>query len=81
MYFVETVAGFIQALDLQDNVLVGHSMGGHILMEGLPTWKGLRGFVLFGAPPAKQPLNIGEVFQPNEHLGVLFKGKLSESEK
>lgn len=80
-YFVQLVAHFLEALQLQDYVLVGHSMGGHIIMEGLPIWRGLRGFMLFGAPPAKQPLNIGEAFQLNENLGLLFKPDLSEAEK
>lgn len=80
-YFVQLVTHFLEALQLQDYVLVGHSMGGHIIMEGLPVWHGMCSFVLFGAPPAKQPLNIGEAFQPNENLGLLFKPDLSEAEK
>jgi pimeloyl-ACP methyl ester carboxylesterase len=80
-YFVEIVAEFLKALAIENYVLVGHSMGGHIIMEGLKIWKNLKGFVLFGAPPVKQPLNITEAFQANENMGLLFKTDLTAEEK
>lgn len=61
-------------------ILIGHSFGGHLVMESLPFINNCIGVLVFGAPPVRKPINIEEAFLPNEKMGNLFKGDLNEME-
>lgn len=47
-----------------DILLVGNSLGGHLAMEIAPKIDRLKGIVIFGTPPLKQPINFEEAFLP-----------------
>ncbi|RKR13096.1 pimeloyl-ACP methyl ester carboxylesterase [Maribacter vaceletii] len=61
-------------------ILIGHSFGGHLVMESLPYLSNCIGSLVFGAPPVKKPINIDVAFLPNEKMGNLFKGDLNKVE-
>ncbi|TMU56851.1 alpha/beta fold hydrolase [Flagellimonas algicola] len=62
-------------------VLVGHSLGGHLILQSLPNIANCLGLVLIGTPPLKKPLNLNEAFAQDERMGLLFKDQLSPGEK
>tara|TARA_B100000809_G_scaffold266760_2_gene331306 strand:- start:40930 stop:41676 length:747 start_codon:yes stop_codon:yes gene_type:complete len=45
-----------------DILLVGNSLGGHLAIEIAPEILNLKGLVIFGTPPMKNPLNLEEGF-------------------
>ena len=66
-----------QLLDVVNNIdddifLLGHSLGGHIAIEIAPFVKNLKGIFVFGTPPVKKPLNLGEAFNPVEIIGIMY---------
>ncbi len=62
-------------------VLIGHSLGGHIILQSLSKIKNCIGLVLIGTPPLKKPLNMNEAFSPDERMALLFKQQLSKKER
>lgn len=80
-----SVRGMCNALiqkykSVENLVLLGNSLGGHLAMEIAPQLPNLKGLVIFGAPPVKKPLNVEEAFIPTEALAYYFKGAYDESE-
>lgn len=49
-------------------LLLGNSLGGHLVIEVAPAVKKLVGLVIFGTPPFKKPINLEETFLPVEAL-------------
>ena len=54
-------------------LLVGHSFGGHLAMDLAPRLPKLKGLVVAGAPPLRNPLNLAEAFKPVPNLDVFFR--------
>ncbi len=83
-YSVETLAdaivGVAQAVACEDAVFVGHSLGGHVLLEAAARLPKARGFVIFGTPPLGRPPRLDEAFLPSPALGAAFKAEVTESE-
>ncbi|WP_289038146.1 alpha/beta hydrolase [uncultured Zobellia sp.] len=57
-------------------ILVGHSLGGHLAMELLPSLTNCIGLFVIGAPPLKRPVNVVEAFKPDSRMGLLFQKDL-----
>jgi len=64
----------------EEFILVGNSLGGHLVMESLPHLSSCVAVVIFGAPPIAVPLNMEEAFLPNEALPIYLKGEFTEEE-
>lgn len=54
-----------RALDAEDAVFVGHSLGGHVLLQAIPSLSRAKGFVIFGSPPLGKPPALDRAFLPN----------------
>lgn len=78
--FVEVLKVVISELGLNNYILVGHSLGGHIAIEASNELKGLKGLVLFGTPPIGIPPALDKAFLPHEATPLLFKEELTEAE-
>ncbi|HRH70684.1 MAG TPA: alpha/beta hydrolase [Flavobacteriales bacterium] len=76
--FAEDVAAHVRTM--QDPILVGHSLGGHICMRTLALVPGIRGLLVFGSPPLSCAADLGLSFLPNPALGKAFQAHLSEEE-
>jgi pimeloyl-ACP methyl ester carboxylesterase len=60
-------------------LLVGHSLGGHAVLNALET-PGLAGVCLFGTPPLPSAAAIPEAFVPHPAAELAFSGVLSDDQ-
>lgn len=61
----ELVLEILDALGVAEGVIVGWSLGGHIGLEVMARWPGLRGLMAVGTPPvAPCPQALAEAFLP-----------------
>jgi len=66
------LAGFAEAENAADAVIVGWSLGGHIALEAAPALPQAAGYVVFGTPPVASAAQMGEAFLPNPAMSVGF---------
>jgi len=78
--YARTLAGFAQATDAQDAVIVGWSLGGHIALEAAPALPEAAGYLIFGAPPVSSAAQMGEAFLPNPAMNTGFTASVSPDE-
>ncbi|MER5791980.1 alpha/beta hydrolase [Streptomyces sp. NPDC001980] len=62
--YAAVLAGFVDALDARDAVIVGWSLGGHIALEASPLLADAAGYAVFGTPPLGGPGDLAEAFLP-----------------
>ena len=78
--FVKAVKEVVTQLDIPEAIFVGHSLGGHILIEAAAELPQAAGFLIFGTPPLGIPPAMDRAFFPNPVVGNLFKGELTREE-
>ena len=79
--YIAVLKGVIGTLGLSEYFLVGHSMGGHVVLEGTAGLaQGLKGLMIFGTPPLGSPPDMANAYQPNQAMGLAFQGELKEAE-
>ncbi len=81
-----TVAGYAQAaievldqLGIKEAVVFGWSLGGHIGIEMLPRWLGLRGLMITGTPPVTIA-SAAEGFKPSPLMGLTGQQYFAEAD-
>ncbi len=70
--YKRTVLAFIEQLHLTDYVLVGLSLGGHVVLQTLPELKNCRGVVALTVPIAK-PMEPHLMYKPNPVLERVYQ--------
>ena len=78
--FVKVVKEAVHQLNIHNAVFVGHSLGGHILLEAAEELPQAAGFMVFGTPPLGIPPAMDKAFLPNPIITNLFKGELTSEE-
>jgi pimeloyl-ACP methyl ester carboxylesterase len=78
--YAAIVLEVVERLELQNAVIVGWSLGGHVVMEAADRLKDAAGLMIFGAPPLGIPPAMAEAFLPNPALGAIFKADLTAAE-
>ncbi len=71
--YVTVLKKVIEALSIQNFILVGFSMGGHIAIETLPELKTCKGILILGTPPVTKPMEIDKLYIPSPTLSTAFK--------
>ncbi len=81
-YSLEAFAlGVIELIsDLDDVVLVGHSLGGHIALRTLGRSPNIRGLFLFGMAPLRGVVDMAAAFQPLPVLSKAFSAEITEDD-
>ncbi|MDX9906827.1 MAG: alpha/beta hydrolase [Bacteroidales bacterium] len=79
-FFRDLVVETVRKLKIDNFILAGHSLGGHVAMECLPFLQGCKGLMIWAAPPVRLPLDLGAIFLPDPSLDLLFKKELDETE-
>ena len=78
-YMVSSIMTFMKTLKLDRPILIGHSLGGH-LVHFLSAYSETSGILTFGAPPLEKASDMAIAFKPVPELGLMFKGELSDGE-
>lgn len=69
----------LEKLGVTEAIIFGMSLGGHIGIEMVPRFSGMRGLMICGAPPVG-PGNMAQGFSGSPQMGVAGKQDLSEAE-
>jgi pimeloyl-ACP methyl ester carboxylesterase len=69
----------LEKLGVTEAVVFGWSLGGHIGIEMVPRFPGMRGLMITGAPPVSLN-NMAQGFSGSPHRGVSGKQELSEAD-
>jgi pimeloyl-ACP methyl ester carboxylesterase len=77
--FAEILSELYKQLDITNSVLVGNSMGGHIIFEALEYMKGVKGIFINGAPPISIP-PASDIFLPNPAIPIFYKNEKTNEE-
>lgn len=73
--FAQIVVAAVRELGLSEYVLVGHSLGGHVMTAALASLPEARGLLLVSAPPLK-PGAVSEAMKEDPTVGAMFGGTL-----
>lgn len=69
---------FAERLGLAEAVLVGWSLGGHIVLEASPEFPDAAGLFVFGTPPLAMPPAMEAAFLPHPAMGASFTPELTD---
>ena len=78
--FISVLLEFVDKLNLHDTVFVGHSLGGHIILDASARLLSAKAFVIFGTPPINIPPDMGKYFLPNPVFPLAYKPDLTNDE-
>ena len=78
--FISVLLEFVDKLNLHDAVFVGHSLGGHIILDASRELPLAKGFVIFGTPPIGIPPDMGKYFLSNPVFPLAYKPDLTNDE-
>jgi len=78
--YAELIVEFVSKLKLQNVILIGHSLGGHITIEASEQINNCIGLVIFGTPPIGMPPAMGDMFLPNPAINYAYTGELTMEE-
>jgi pimeloyl-ACP methyl ester carboxylesterase len=71
------LARALRLLGTDPVVLVGHSLGGHVMSAALAELAPIHGLMLISAPPLSVR-NLASTFKPDPTAGALFRNRLAE---
>jgi pimeloyl-ACP methyl ester carboxylesterase len=77
--FVDAFVELLGELGIADAIVFGWSMGGHLAIEMIPRFPGLRGLMITGAPPAGRD-DMASAFKPTPLMGLAGKQDWSAAE-
>lgn len=60
--------------------IIGHSWGGHLLIESISEMEGVKGIMTFGTPFMRIPPRMEESYLPNPALPLFFTKELKEEQ-
>ena len=70
--FSESLLTVISHFNLQEYFIVGHSLGGHIMVQTLEMLPGCKGIISIGAPPISAAQDIPKFYLPTAPTNVMF---------
>lgn len=70
----------IASLFAENAIIVGHGLGGHIILESINELPWVRGICLFGTPILSTLSQINKAYLKHPGFTALFKGPLSEKD-
>jgi pimeloyl-ACP methyl ester carboxylesterase len=79
-FYSQIVKFLVQTLQARRVVLIGWSLGGHVILEALNELDVRAEAVLLGAPPLRSVGDLAEAFMPSPALGLIQKGSVSAAE-
>lgn len=77
--YADTLKQFVEKLNLSNALFVGHSLGGHIVLEGIEELNA-SGVLIFDTPPASRPMAPEKMFLPHPAGALLFAPKIDREQ-
>ena len=78
--YVSSIVDVAKKLDAERLILIGHSLGGHLVVNAASKIDNLVGIVAMGAPFLGMPPAMDRAFLPNPSIGYGFQGKLDDAQ-
>lgn len=78
--YIDAVQRVVNALSLGPTVFVGHSLGGHILIQAAEGLQEMVGLAVFGTPPMPDLAHVESAFLPHPCISSLFKEQLTSED-
>lgn len=78
--YAEVLRALVQPIPAKKKVLVGWSLGGHVVLEALNDVAGDCVALLIGTPPLRSVADMGNAFVPSPVLALVQQGVVSSSE-
>jgi pimeloyl-ACP methyl ester carboxylesterase len=78
--YARLVRAVAEQLGLERAVVVGWSLGGHVVLEASALLPDAAGLMIFGTPPVGDPSTMADAFLPNPAMAAAFKAELTEAE-
>lgn len=79
--FTQIMVNWLESLNISNAIMVGHSMGGHMLMGAWPQiHKRAKGLVIFGAPPFSKDTNLEDSHYGHPAFSLTQQSKLNNEE-
>ena len=75
---VGSVITVIQHFQLVNYFIVGHSLGGHIIVQSLDRLSGCKGMISIGAPPISSAQDIPKFYLPSAPTGIMFASAFTD---
>lgn len=75
----EAVRTVIDHFQLKDYYLVGHSLGGHVIVQSLEHLQGCKGMISIAAPPISLP-TVDQIYLQTAPANVMFKGEFTDEQ-
>lgn len=72
-----SLVALLTSRGIEDSILVGWSLGGHILLEAAPDLAKARGLAIFGTPPIGFPPAMDKAFLPNPAMQAGFMSEIT----
>ncbi|WP_052298048.1 alpha/beta fold hydrolase [Moritella sp. PE36] len=76
---VMQIIEFIDELQLENIIVIGHSLGGHAIVDALPKLNCVAGILLVGAPPFNSK-TATDAFLPEPTSGLIFSNELNDEQ-
>lgn len=76
--YVSSVIEVVEQLNVNNFILAGHSLGGHIALECLGLSSKIKGLLIFGAPPVSDVPDFTIMYHPNPNLQFLYLETIEE---
>lgn len=75
--YAQVLTAFAEGIGVANGVIVGWSLGGHIVLEAIGSLPAAKGFLIFGTPPLRYPPNVNEAFLPDPAFAAGMTGDLT----
>jgi pimeloyl-ACP methyl ester carboxylesterase len=79
-FFSDFIREFSQSMGAKSAIFVGHSLGGHFLLETAEKIPDAQGFCIFGTGPISTAADFPKAFLPSPAAAGFFKPDLSDAE-
>jgi pimeloyl-ACP methyl ester carboxylesterase len=78
--YASVLTELVHSMDVPDAIFVGHSFGGHIILEAITDLANAAGFFVIGSPPVATPADLAEAFLPHPAAGTIFQAEMSPTD-
>lgn len=79
--YIHVVKDVVRQLAMGPTLLIGHSLGGHILIQAAQYLPDILGLMVLGTPPLRYPLSVEEAFLPTPQSALIFQESLTTDEE